>query len=95
MNTLYKNESFILFTCILIIIFFNFVYSLYNFLYKYACNYKKYNSYNKKMEKFRGSSESKRDRMIKIFKDDTNSDNYDTYDANNDPDGTYGSDPDS
>jgi len=92
MNTLYKNESFILFNCILIIILFYFLYSLYNFVYKYGCNYQKYNSYNKKMESFRSSSSDKRNTMIKIFKDNTN---LDSYDANSDPDSTNGHDPDS
>ena len=90
MNTIYKNESFVLFSCILVIIVFYFVYSLYIFLCKYLCNYLKYKSYNKKMESF-GSSNSKRDKMIKIFKDDSCLDNYD---ANNDPDSTNGCDPD-
>ena len=94
MNTLYKNESFILFNCILIIIVFYVIYCLYNFLSKYVCNYQKYNTYNtynKNMETF-GSNNGKRNGMIKIFKDNTCSDNYDD---NNDPDSTYGCDPDS
>ena len=93
MNSIYKNESFILFNCILLIIVFYFLYNLYNFVYKYLGNYKKYNSYNKKMENFGSSSfgNSKRDKMIKIFKDDSCSDNYD---GNSDPDSTDGCDPD-
>ena len=94
MNSLYKNESFALFSCILVIIVFYFIYSLYNFLSKYFSNYQKYNSYNKNMEKFGSSSygNSKRDKMIKIFKDESGSD---MYDANTDPDSTDGHDPDS
>ena len=99
MNTLYKNESFILFNCILVIILFYFIYCLYNFLYKYGCNYQKYKSYKKKMENFGSYGNSKRDKMIKIYKDDTILDpddapynnKYD--DDNNDPDSTFGYDP--
>ena len=88
MNSIYKNESFVLFSCILLIIVVYFIYSLYNFLCKYLGNYQKYNSYNKNRESFG----SKRDKMIKIFKDETGSD---IYDANTDPDSTDGQDPDS
>jgi len=97
MNTIYKNESFILFNCILIIILFYFLYYAYIFLSKYLYKYKKYNLYNIKIEKF--GSNSKRSKMIKIYKGDNILDPDEIiYNSNynvNDPDSTYGKDPDS
>ena len=93
MNKLYKDESFILFSCILIILLFYGIYSIYNILSRY---YKKYKIYNQSNENF-GSSNNKRDKMIKLFKkDDINlNPNEDPYDVDvYDPDGTNGSDSD-
>lgn len=102
MKSIYNNQSFILFSCILIIILFYFVYYLYIFLSKYLSNYLKYKTYNNKMERFGscGDSNSKRNKMIKIYKSDNIVDPDDStynnkYDDDNDPDSTYGSDPDS
>ena len=85
MKTIYKDESFILFSCILIIIVVYFMYYLCKTLTEtFGCNTR------------RGSNNSKRAKMIKIYKNDDISDPDENPDdeENNDPDSTFGIDPD-
>ena len=94
MNRLYKDESFILFSCILIIIVVCGIYYITKTMNNY---YKKYKTYNQSNENFGITSDNKRGKMMKLFRKDDAilNPNENSYDVENyDPDGTYGQDPD-
>ena len=86
MNTIYKNESAIIFTCIIIIIIFYCLFLIYNRIYK---------TYTKCKELFL-NNDSKRNKMIKLYKDDEILDPDEDPGINvADPDSSEGRDPDS
>ena len=89
MNHFYKKESIVIFGCILIIL----IYYLFYFIFKKLnnINYNKFEYFN--------NSDSKRNKMIKIYRKNDISDpdedtNENTNDDNNDPDSSNPYDPD-
>jgi hypothetical protein len=86
---MYKNEALVIFSCILIIIIGYCFYLLYAEI---------KNIYKKNKEEFgsRGGNDSKRHKMMRIYKGDEILDpDEDPDDENDDPDSTGGRDPDS
>lgn len=85
MNKIYKKESIVIFSCIIILLL---LYCLYLILNKII------NYYNKNTETF--NNNSKRSKMIRIYKNDNILDpDEDPDDESDDPDSTRGRDPDS
>jgi hypothetical protein len=96
MNTIYKNETVVIFACILII---STGYCIFLLYHKTSELYKNYQTYQNNNEYFgsrdRGN-DSKRNKMIRIYKGDEILDpDEDPDDENDDPDSTRGRDPDS
>jgi len=85
MDKIYKKESIVIFSCIIILLL---VYCLYLIVNKIK------NYYNKNTETF--NNNSKRSKMIRMYKNDNILDpDEDPDDESDDPDSTRGSDPDS
>ena len=85
MDKIYKKESIVIFSCIIILLL---VYCLYLIVNKIK------NYYNKNTENF--NNNSKRSKMIRMYKNDNILDpDEDPDDESDDPDSTRGRDPDS
>jgi YbbR domain-containing protein len=85
MDKIYKKESIVIFSCIIILLL---VYCLYLIVNKIK------NYYNKNTETF--NNNSKRSKMIRMYKNDNILDpDEDPDDESDDPDSTRGRDPDS
>ena len=95
-NNIYKNETVVIFCCILIILTGYCIFLLYH---KTSELYKNYQTYQNNNEYFGcrdKGNDSKRNKMISIYKGDEILDpDEDTNDENDDPDSTGGRDPDS